>query len=225
MQEVARIARIAVGAAVALAQVGCSRTTYSLPGPPPRSVAEFVRHLVVVFPAETGTSVEFTGEFATLPSDLERELGVIFPDIDFSIAKMLYLHWGLDPVDLLIAKDKKTGRIVTYLWSLWFTSPTSSFGRIFQSRQWVTVQELRGATVAVAKLVAHSMDGRIGDVSSTHADPTKFLDTDTLGVQLINSQGHLWRVMTLHFTQGAGGVSPEFVRFVQTEESGGATFS
>jgi hypothetical protein len=69
------------------------------------------------------------------------------------------------------------------------------------------------------------MDGHIGDVSSTQADPAKFLDTDTLSVQLVNSQGRLWRVMTVQFTRYAGGVSTGSVRFVHTEDSGGVTFS
>ena len=138
---------------------------------------------------------------------------------------MLYTHWGPDPVNLLVASDRDSGRVLTYLWSLWFTRPTPAFVAILNSRSWRDESEFRSATVTLANLVAHCMDGRVGEVGYEPAEPGKFLSLDKVTVELFNRHNRLWRVMKVHFQRVSGYIAPSVIEFEQTPKSGDATFS
>jgi hypothetical protein len=169
--------------------------------------------------------VSFTGRFTPIPGDLESELQRAFPEVKFQIAEMTYMHWGPEPVNLLVASDRNSGHVLTYLWSLWFTSPTPAFVAVLNSRSWSEEPEFRGATLTLAKLVARCMEGRVGEVGYEPAESGKFLSLEKITVELFDQHNRLWRVMKVHFQRVSGDIAPSFIEFEQTPKSGGATFS
>lgn len=90
------------------------------------AVYKFLKyHFPVVYQVETGTEVFFRDEFLEIPDSLQVKLKNFFPDFEFKIAKMAFMHWGPEDVNLALILERdffnqRVYHINSYAWSIWF---------------------------------------------------------------------------------------------------------
>ncbi|MCG3118395.1 MAG: hypothetical protein ALAOOOJD_00584 [bacterium] len=82
-------------------------------------------HLPIVYKVETGTEVFFKDAFLPIPDSLQVKLEKLFPDFEFKIAKMAFLHWGPEDANLLVVLERdflnqKSFQVHSFVWAIWF---------------------------------------------------------------------------------------------------------
>ncbi len=152
---------------------------------PEDPAGEFLKHLETVHPASTGTRIEFTGDYLQLPVGLKQNLITQFPDLNIRIAKMKYLHWGMDPVNLMIFQAKGSGEVVTYLWDIWFTPAPFSFENVVGTHIEIS-PDRRTSFTSIARLIAFSMHGSVGHVEESE---------DKYTTAIADSHDRPWRML------------------------------
>lgn len=150
------------------------------------SIDKFLKHLETVYPATSGTQIKFTGEYLDLPQDLNKELISRFPDLNIRIAKMTYLHWGMEPVNLMVFQDSESGNVVTFLWDIWFTDAPFSFESVVGSRIRFSTNS-KQAFISISQLIAFSMGGTVEPVKESEGKYT---------ATIIDRRDRPWRVLT-----------------------------
>lgn len=131
-------------------------------------IETFLKSLVAIHPISNGTIINFTGKYLEIPSDLKNELHLGFPNYNFTIARMTYLHWGPDPMNLIIVTDVSRGEVITYLWDIWFNPAPFTFPSIFSREIKGSERQIHDQLSTLSKLIAYSMGGRIGAVKESN---------------------------------------------------------
>ncbi len=144
--------------------VGLNPAFAEPPKTPEQACREYLIHLPDVYFASTGTQIEFTGQFTPGPPALQADLTKHFPELSFHIANMTFLHWGPEPVHLLLVVSKRTNRVCTFLWDLWFTREPISFRAQF-GRDRRNPDTAKDRMAALASLLAFQMGWTAGEVS------------------------------------------------------------
>lgn len=121
---------------------------------------EFLAVLPTVHLAATGTQTNFKGTFTKIDPVLERKLRAEFPKLDFHIADMEFVHWGPEPVRLLLVTDRRSGRVCTYVWDVWFTGIPFSFGAVFAQRE--GLEQAKRRMELLGRLLAQQMGWTVG---------------------------------------------------------------
>ena len=151
---------------------------------------EFLAHLPPVHLVATGTRIAFTGQFTPIPAQLTKELQQQFPDFTFRIANMTFVHWGPEPVHLLLVVDRVHNSVRSYLWDVWFTEEPFSFDTAFgQQGQPVDIAQAR--ITALARLVCFQMGWTVGEVT---------VEDGVVFAPLINPDKQVWRVIRSRVT-------------------------
>jgi hypothetical protein len=155
-----------------------------------KSCREFLAHLPAVHVVVQGTHVKFTGEFTPLPAELTADLDRQFPDYIFRIANMHYLHWGWDPVRLLLVIDRNASTVRSYLWDVWFTDAPFSFGTTF-SQQGQPVEVAKARMAGLARLICFQTGWTPGEVT---------VEDGVVLASLLDSEKEPWRIMRARVT-------------------------
>jgi len=203
-----------VGALVVFA---CGALTALIVATPPETAGhdaavDFIKSLVTVFPAQSGISVQFTGRFTPIPDELLTDLQRRFPNVEFRVAEMTYIHWGPDPVRLLIVSDRASRRVVSYLWDPSFTEPTTSLTATFVgSGSLRDLGDFQAACTALGRIVAFCMDGHIGRVLIEPPGSAEFPRLDRVAVELVRGD---WKsVMRVRYQIVGGNIFPGPITF------------
>lgn len=155
---------------------------------------DFLGHLPTIYHASTGTQIVFTGEFVTVKPEIAKRLDAEFPDYDFRIAKMRYLHWGMEPVNLLLVIHRSDPRVCTYLWDLWFTDEPFSFDTVFGGIHHDGDKALSKLTL-LGELICFQMGWTVGTVTTKDR---------AISVPLVNRDKVEWRTLVLRLDPSLG---------------------
>ena len=146
---------------------------------------EFLAHFPAVYRVSNGTSIAFTGRFTRIPVELAADLQREFPFETFHIAEMTWIHWGPEPVRLLIVDEHPLRLLRTYLFDVSFAEAPPSFGEVFDQRgQKPEVAKAR--LTVLARLLCFQMGWTAGEVT---------LENGVLFAPLINPQKDVWRII------------------------------
>lgn len=112
-----------------------------------------------------GFTSHFTGEFRTIPNELQSELSQNFPEYKFYIAKMLVL---IDPplveYDLILITNASTAKVEGFIWgNYWMIRPSKSFEKVLKSHQAKSEEEAISQMKTFAKLIVFTNNDQIGN--------------------------------------------------------------
>lgn len=114
-----------------------------------------------------GIPVQFTGEYTTIPDELQQSLLATFPKHRFVVANMLYFHYTWYPgVHLFIVTDKDTGDVVSYAWDLWFSGVSDSFRGLLAQYRASSKQEALSKVQSLSELLVFPTKGRVGKLEN-----------------------------------------------------------
>lgn len=109
-----------------------------------------------------GISVEFTGGFIELPTELKSDLSVNFPNNQFIIAKMTKFNTSPYPETLLLVADTKSGNIISYAWDLAFDGVSDSFRNTLNFYNAKSENDALGKVKVLSNLLTFLGEGKIG---------------------------------------------------------------
>lgn len=108
-------------------------------------------------------SCRFTGEFRSIPDDLEAELESAFPKSRFLIAEMeVYTDPPVRKRDLVLVTDGTTGVVTGFIWFFGWTMPSASFQRLLLGEKVTSKQRTLSQLRTLAKLIVYTGSGRLG---------------------------------------------------------------
>lgn len=111
-------------------------------------------------------AVEFTGEFESLPVELEKSLLDAFPNHKFVLAKMLKFHNNWHPENLIIVTDKGSNEVTSYAWDLAFSGVSDSFRNILSLYQAKSKEDALSKVQVLSELLVFAGGGKVGKVES-----------------------------------------------------------
>ncbi len=150
--------------------VSVTRPNHILPDTA-NAVYKFLKHhFPVVYQVETGTDVFFKEEFLEIPDSLRVRLKTLFPDFEFKIAKMAFMHWGPEDVNLVLLLERdffnqRVYHVNSYAWSIWFNGDLPfSFRNLLNHHSLVSLNkkvDFYQHVDALAKLLAFASKSKI----------------------------------------------------------------
>ncbi len=143
---------------------------------------DFLAVLPAVHFASTGVQTNFKGTFTKIDPELDRQLRTEFPKLTFHIADMEFIHWGPEPVHLLLVTDQRSGSVCTYVWDVWFADIPFSFGAVFAQREGLEPAKRR--MELLGRLLAQQMGWTVGSTG---------VEKSVVIVPLIDRNNAPWR--------------------------------
>jgi len=105
----------------------------------------------------------FTGEFRSLPENLQAELEHAFPKYKFFIANMeVYLDPPTKKHDLILVTDAESGTVVSFVWFFSWTMPSASFEQILLGDKVKSKEETLNRVKSLAELIVYTGNGKVG---------------------------------------------------------------
>ncbi len=97
----------------------CVITSYSIhaqttQNPKEDKIVRFVKDLIVKLNNKKSLTYSFTGEFRTLPEDLEKSLTTNFPKHRVKVAALEYFHYSSMPTSIIVVTDAESGEVLSY---------------------------------------------------------------------------------------------------------------
>lgn len=111
-----------------------------------------------------GIGVQFTGNFESLPVDLENSLSENFPNHKFAIANMLYFHYTGYSVKLILVSEIISHKVTAYAWNLPFSGVSDSFRKILSNYQASSEKDALAKVKVLSRLLVYTGNGNVGEI-------------------------------------------------------------
>lgn len=133
-------------------------------------------------------SVEFTGEFRSLPDEIQSELNQNFPEFNFYIAKVIVLiDWPPAKYNLILIANAVSGEVKGFVWAnYWMLSPSKSFQSLLEGLPAKSKDDAIAKMKTFAKLLVFANDDKKGDAIGNVKNKNR-----KIKVELIRGEGVL----------------------------------
>lgn len=107
----------------------------------------------------------FTGEFLSIPEDLQGQLAQAFPEYRFHIAKMVvFIDLPPKKYDLILITNTATEEVEGFVWGNYWTLPPSvSFEGILKGHQAKSKEEAISKIKTLVMLLVHTSNDTVGN--------------------------------------------------------------
>lgn len=107
--------------------------------------------------SRNGYASTFTGEFGSIPENIQVELNRDLPEYRFHIARMsVQIDPPITKYDLILVTSAHTGEVQGFVWGhYWMMPPSESFGQLLKGYQARTKDEALIKVNSFAKLIAY----------------------------------------------------------------------
>ena len=196
---VVRTLQVVLIATILAVEPGCVHRV--APPPTPLPITQFLKSFPAIYQTQQGTVVSYDGRIEHLSPTLEASLTSALPEYHFQVAKMSFMHWGPEPVDLLLVTRRDDDSVVAYSWSLWFDNPSPSFSYLLPSDP-ARLSDPGPILEAISQALAEISGYRSGPVTfeAGEADPTSTVRS-RMSVTLFDAISQPQRIISLQFSK------------------------
>lgn len=115
--------------------------------------------------SDNGFTSKFTGEYRSIPDELQSELNQNFPEYKFYIAKMnVLIDAPSKTYDLILIADAVNAEVKGFIWgNYWTLRSSKSFEKVLKGYQAKSEDEAVSQVKTLAKLIAFTNNDKIGD--------------------------------------------------------------